>query len=57
MKRKIITSNVRPPIPTRGFDWMAHYEGDEEWGPRGFAATEQKAIKDLTDHYPSAEDN
>lgn len=52
MPRNIITSNVNPPIPIRTCDWMAHFEGDEEAGPRGFGETEQEAIKDLTDNFP-----
>lgn len=52
MDRKIKTSNVYPPIPTRQFDWMAHREGDEEFGPRGFGETEQEAIDDLVANFP-----
>lgn len=52
MNRKIITSNVRPPIPIREFDWMACREGDDEFGPRGFGKTEQEAIADLLVYFP-----
>jgi hypothetical protein len=31
MMRRIITTNVNPPIPLRAYDWMAHFEGDEEY--------------------------
>lgn len=55
MPRKIITVNTFPPIPIRQFDWMAHFEGDEELGPRGFGETEEKAVKDLTDNFPDDE--
>lgn len=44
--RKIITVHVYPPIPFRGADWCAYFDGDEE-GPRGFGETEQQAINDL----------
>lgn len=47
---KIITTNVFPPIPTRAFDWSAHFENREE-GPYGFGATEAEAVSDLTDNY------
>ena len=35
---KIITEFVYPPIPIRRWDWLAHYDGDEETGPFGEAA-------------------
>lgn len=50
MARKIVTSYVRPPIPTRNCDWCAHY--DDEEGPTGWGATEAEAIADLTEGYP-----
>lgn len=46
-ERKIRTSNIRPPIPMRTFDWHAFYDGQEESGPSGFGRTEAEAIKDL----------
>jgi hypothetical protein len=27
-KRRVITRNIRPPIPIRNFDWMAYWEED-----------------------------
>lgn len=54
--KKIITSHDRPPIPTRAFDWSAHFDDydaevvDGEWTsahPVGHGATEQEAIDDL----------
>ncbi len=45
--RKIITSYIFPPIPYRGNDWVAYYDGDEEEGQRGWGATEKEAIDDL----------
>jgi hypothetical protein len=48
---KIVTTNVFPPIPTRVFDWSAHWEGREEEGPYGRGPTEADAIRDLTDNY------
>ena len=47
--RKIITDNIRPPIPTRAFDWIAYYDGKED-GVKGFGPTEEEAIKDLEDN-------
>lgn len=46
-ERKIVTSNVYPPIPIRQFDWCAHFDGDEECGPYGWGETEADAISDL----------
>jgi len=46
-ERKIITDNVRPPIPTRYHDWCAYFEGEEETGVAGWGQTEEEAIKDL----------
>jgi hypothetical protein len=48
--KKIVTSHNFPPIPTRCFDWSAHWESFEE-GPYGYGATEAEAIADLTDNY------
>ena len=45
--RKIVTSNVCPPIPWRKFDWCAYLDGDEEGGIRGWGETEAIAIADL----------
>lgn len=48
---KIITSHVRPPIPVRGADWCAWFDGQEgdETAPRGWGETERAAIIDLMD--------
>ena len=46
MPKKIITEYVYPPIPYRGHDWIAYYDGEEE-GHRGCGKTEQEAIDDL----------
>lgn len=43
----IKTDHIRPPIPSRNFDWTAWYDGDDEHGPIGFGATEAEAIADL----------
>lgn len=50
---KIVTEHVHPPILTRNFDWVAHYDGPE--GPRGYGATEAEAIADLKETYPPDE--
>lgn len=41
---KIVTSYEFPPIPSRHFDWCAHYDDPE--GPTGWGATEQEAIEE-----------
>ena len=46
---KIVTAYICPPVPTRGNDWCAYWEGDEE-GPRGWGKTRQEAINDLFDN-------
>ncbi len=48
----IITTFVCPPIPTRKFDWMAYYEGEEELGRYGSGPTEHAAILDLVGVWP-----
>lgn len=42
----IVTTYVRPPVPTNQWDWMAYIEGDEE-GPTGRGPTEAEALRDL----------
>jgi len=49
--RKIVTSYVSPPIPTRCCDWCAHYDGEEEDGNYGWGATEDEAVRDFLDNY------
>lgn len=48
---KIVTSHVFPSIPVRHFDWIAHYDGEEESGCYGNGRTEQEAIDDLLNHF------
>jgi hypothetical protein len=43
---RILTSFIRPPIPIRGFDWVAWIDGEEE-GHRGHGKTEKEAIEEL----------
>lgn len=43
----IITSYEHPPIPTRGFDWSACFEGYEPGDPIGRGATEAEAVAQL----------
>jgi hypothetical protein len=50
-KRAIVTHHECPPIPDRRFDWMAHYEGMEEYGCYGYGATEAEAIADFKANY------
>lgn len=49
--RKIVTDYIHPPIPTRNCDWAAYYDGDDEYGPRGWGTTEAEAIQDLKDNF------
>ncbi len=50
---KIMTTFVFPPIPTRQFDWQAHYDGEEdEQYDAGYGRTEADAIVDLIENYP-----
>lgn len=47
-ERKIVTSNVYPPIPDRRFDWCAWFDDDgEERGRYGWGRTEAEAIAEL----------
>lgn len=43
----IKTSYICPPIPSRHWDWVAHIDGEEEYGIHGFGRTEAEAIEDL----------
>lgn len=53
---RIITDNIRPPIPTRSKDWVAYYDGCEEDQEYGYGATEAEAIADLKANYDDPED-
>ena len=46
--KRIITRHVYPPIPFRGCDWIAFYDGCED-GFRGYGETEQAAIDALVE--------
>jgi hypothetical protein len=43
----IVTSYVKPPIPTFRFDWCAYFDGEEEEQFCGYGETEQAAINEL----------
>lgn len=43
---KIITQNICPPIPIRCYDWVAWYDGREDW-ITGCGRTEKDAIDEL----------
>ncbi len=49
-ERKIITRHEYPPIPWRGFDWVAFREGNEESGPHYWGRTEEEAIAELREY-------
>lgn len=40
------------PIPIRGNDWLAYYDGQEETGRYGYGSTEGEAIDDLVNNWP-----
>ncbi len=43
---KIITQYIHPPIPSRHWDFCAHFDGEEE-GPVGWGPTISDALDDL----------
>lgn len=45
--KRIITDHVHPPIPYRGMDWCAYFDGDEPPCKVGWGATEEAAIMEL----------
>jgi hypothetical protein len=45
--RKIITHFDHPPIPYRGCDWSAVFDGYEPGEPIGRGATQKEAIQHL----------
>lgn len=47
MSRKIVTDNVRPPIPYGGYDWSATYDDYQPGDVIGWGFTQAKAIEDL----------
>jgi len=56
MPREIVTKFDYPPIPVRQFDWIAHYDGEEEAGGYGYGATEQEAIADFVENHQDDHD-
>lgn len=49
----IRTDHVFPPIPTRQFDWVAWYDGEEdEQMATGSGPTEAAAVADLIENHP-----
>lgn len=47
----IVTIDVCPPIPHRGWDYCAYYKGEEETGHYGWGETVDAAVKDLIQRY------
>lgn len=54
--RNIVTTQIRPPIPCRRYDWEAHFDdfdadcdqdGYYSTDPVGYGPTEQEAIANL----------
>lgn len=48
-KTNIITVYSPLPVPYRNRDWCSYREGNDEYGPYGWGATESEAIHELTD--------
>ena len=47
MAKNIVVVEVKPPIPTHGFDFCAYLEGTEEGGLFGWGDSEESAREDL----------
>lgn len=47
MVTRIVVEHVRPPVPSRQFDWAAWEDGEEERGVVGRGPTRQAAIDEL----------
>jgi hypothetical protein len=47
MAKKMIVTNIFPPIPIRDFDWCAFWDGEEEGGHYGYGKTKEEAVADL----------
>ncbi len=53
----IVTQCVNPPLPTRQWDWVAYFNGDEEAnGPTGRGPTEAEALRDLCEQLATSRD-
>lgn len=51
--RRVVVNFVYPPIPLRGFDYCATFEGYEPGEPQGFGRTREEAIGQLIEQaYP-----
>ena len=44
---KIITTYVKPPVPSRSWDYSAHFDSEEENGPVGWGRDISEALEDL----------
>ena len=56
MKTEIKTQHIHPPIPMRGFDWLATVDDMNEDSPQGWGSTEEKAVADLKAQLEADED-
>jgi len=43
----MITTHIKPPVPSRYFDWTAVGDNYEAGDPIGYGETEQEAINNL----------
>lgn len=50
---RIVISHVRPPIPTKDFDYCAYYEGEAELQQYGWGSTPEEAQADLLELFES----
>ena len=50
---KIVISEVRPPIPTKEFDYCAFIEGTEELQQYGWGSSPSEAISSLKEGFDS----
>lgn len=44
---KIVTHHIKPPIPTKRFDWVAYFDGRELEGPYGYGPSAAEAVLQL----------
>lgn len=43
---RLAISHIRPPVPSRDYDYGAYIDGDEERGYLGFGSTPTEAVID-----------
>jgi hypothetical protein len=48
---KIVTENIRPPVPSRRWDWVAYFDNYDDGDPIAYGATEDEAIVNLMEQH------